>query len=31
LRAAKLRTMARNQEYAKPYYWSPLVLVGQRQ
>jgi len=30
LREAKLRTMARNPEYAKPYYWSSLVLVGQR-
>jgi CHAT domain-containing protein len=28
LREAKLRTMARNPEYAKPYYWSPLILVG---
>ena len=28
LREAKLRTMARNPEYAKPYYWSSLVLVG---
>ena len=31
LREAKLRTMSRNPEYAKPYYWSSLVLVGQRQ
>jgi CHAT domain-containing protein/Tfp pilus assembly protein PilF len=31
LRVAKLRTMSRNPEYAKPYYWSSLVLVGQRQ
>jgi CHAT domain-containing protein/Tfp pilus assembly protein PilF len=30
LRQAKLRTMARNPEYAKPYYWSSLVLVGAR-
>jgi CHAT domain-containing protein len=29
LRQAKLRTMARNPEYAKPYYWSSLVLVGE--
>ena len=29
LREAKLRTMGRNPEYAKPYYWSSLVLVGQ--
>lgn len=29
LRQAKLRTMARNPEYAAPYYWSSLVLVGQ--
>lgn len=29
LREAKLRAMARNPEYAKPYYWSSLVLVGQ--
>jgi CHAT domain-containing protein/Tfp pilus assembly protein PilF len=29
LRQAKLRTMGRNPEYAKPYYWSCLVLVGQ--
>jgi CHAT domain-containing protein len=28
LREAKLRTMGRNPEYAKPYYWSSLVLVG---
>ena len=28
LREAKLHTMARNPEYAKPYYWSPLILVG---
>ncbi len=31
LREAKLRTMGRNPEYAKPYYWSSLVLVGERQ
>jgi CHAT domain-containing protein/Tfp pilus assembly protein PilF len=30
LRQAKLRTMGRNPEYAKPYYWSSLVLVGER-
>ena len=30
LREAKLRAMGRNPEYAKPYYWSSLVLVGQR-
>ena len=30
LREAKLRTMGRNPEYAKPFYWSPLVLVGDR-
>jgi CHAT domain-containing protein len=30
LREAKLRAMARNPEYAKPFYWSPLVLVGER-
>jgi CHAT domain-containing protein len=30
LREAKLRTMARHPEYAQPYYWSSLVLVGQR-
>jgi CHAT domain-containing protein/lipopolysaccharide biosynthesis regulator YciM len=30
LRQAKLRTMARNPEYAKPYYWSSLVLLGSR-
>ncbi len=29
LREAKLRTMQRSPEYAKPYYWSSLVLVGQ--
>jgi CHAT domain-containing protein/Tfp pilus assembly protein PilF len=29
LREAKLETMGRNPEYAKPYYWSSLVLVGQ--
>jgi CHAT domain-containing protein/Tfp pilus assembly protein PilF len=29
LRQAKLRTMGRNPEYAKPYYWSSLVLVGE--
>jgi CHAT domain-containing protein len=29
LRQAKLRTMGRNPEYAQPYYWSSLVLVGQ--
>jgi CHAT domain-containing protein len=29
LRQAKLKTMARNPELAKPYYWSSLVLVGQ--
>jgi CHAT domain-containing protein len=28
LREAKLRTLARNPEYAKPFYWSPFVLVG---
>jgi CHAT domain-containing protein len=28
LREAKLRLMARNPEYAKPFYWSSLVLVG---
>jgi CHAT domain-containing protein len=28
LREAKLHTMARNPEYAKPFYWSSLVLVG---
>jgi CHAT domain-containing protein/Tfp pilus assembly protein PilF len=28
LREAKLRTLARNPEYAKPFYWSSLVLVG---
>jgi CHAT domain-containing protein/tetratricopeptide (TPR) repeat protein len=28
LREAKLRTMGRNPEYAKPYYWSSFVLVG---
>ena len=30
LREAKLRTMGRNPEYARPYYWSSLVLVGDR-
>jgi CHAT domain-containing protein/Tfp pilus assembly protein PilF len=30
LRQAKLWTMARNPEYAKPYYWASLVLVGER-
>jgi CHAT domain-containing protein/Tfp pilus assembly protein PilF len=30
LRQAKLHTMGRNPEYAKPYYWASLVLVGQR-
>jgi CHAT domain-containing protein/Tfp pilus assembly protein PilF len=30
LREAKLHAMDRNPEYAKPYYWSSLVLVGQR-
>jgi CHAT domain-containing protein len=30
LRQAKLRAMARNPEYAKPYYWSSLVLLGGR-
>ena len=29
LREAKLRTMRRNPEYVKPYYWPCLVLVGQ--
>ena len=28
LREAKRRLMARNPEYAKPFYWSSLVLVG---
>ena len=28
LREAKLRTMGRNPEFAKPFYWSSLVLVG---
>jgi CHAT domain-containing protein/Tfp pilus assembly protein PilF len=28
LREAKLRSMRRNPEYAKPFYWSSLVLVG---
>jgi CHAT domain-containing protein len=28
LREAKLRAMTRNPEYAKPFYWSSLVLVG---
>jgi len=28
LQQAKLRTMARNPQYAKPFYWSSLVLVG---
>jgi len=28
LREAKLRLMARNPEYAKPFYWASLVLVG---
>ena len=31
LREAKLRIMARHPEYAKPYYWSALVLVGRWQ
>ncbi len=31
LREAKLRTLGRNPEYAKPYYWSSLVLVGERE
>jgi CHAT domain-containing protein len=30
LRESKLRAMARNPEYARPFYWSPLVLVGER-
>ena len=30
LREAKLRAMARNPEYARPFYWSALVLVGER-
>jgi CHAT domain-containing protein/lipopolysaccharide biosynthesis regulator YciM len=30
LREAKLRTMGRNPEYAKPFYWASLVLVGNR-
>jgi CHAT domain-containing protein len=30
LREAKLRAMARNPEYARPFYWSSLVLVGER-
>ena len=30
LREAKLRTLGRNPEYAKPFYWSSLVLVGDR-
>ena len=30
LREAKLRAMARNPEFAKPFYWSALVLVGDR-
>jgi CHAT domain-containing protein/tetratricopeptide (TPR) repeat protein len=30
LREAKLRALVRNPEYAKPFYWSPLVLVGDR-
>ena len=30
LREAKLRTMSRNPEHAKPFYWSSLVLVGDR-
>ena len=30
LREAKLRAMARNPEYARPFYWSSLVLVGDR-
>jgi CHAT domain-containing protein len=29
LREAKLRTMDRNPEYAKPFYWSSLILVGE--
>jgi CHAT domain-containing protein len=28
LRDAKLHSMARNPEYAKPFYWSSLELVG---
>jgi CHAT domain-containing protein len=28
LREAKLQTLSRNPEYAKPFYWSALVLVG---
>jgi CHAT domain-containing protein/tetratricopeptide (TPR) repeat protein len=30
LREAKLHAMGQNPEYAKPYYWSSLVLVGER-
>ena len=30
LREAKLRGLARNPEYAKPFYWSSVVLVGDR-
>ena len=30
LREAKLHSMMRNPEYAKPFYWSSLVLVGDR-
>jgi CHAT domain-containing protein/tetratricopeptide (TPR) repeat protein len=29
LREAKLSAMARNPEYAKPYFWAPFILVGQ--
>lgn len=31
LREAKLRTMGRNPEFAQPYYWASLVLVGERE
>jgi CHAT domain-containing protein len=30
LREAKLRNLTRNPEHAKPFYWSSLVLVGDR-
>jgi CHAT domain-containing protein len=30
LRAAKLRSLVRNPEHAKPFYWSSVVLIGDR-
>jgi CHAT domain-containing protein len=30
LREAKLRSLTRNPEHAKPFYWSSFVLVGDR-